>query len=414
MRFVAVLLVMVALILPLATPSQAATDFPSGTTTASLPAPQAQNCGRAQTSMAQIGAPSAQARLLASASAPQQQVGGTVTDVYVVRPGDTLSKIAAQFGTTVQAIMQANHLTNPNYIYSGQRLYIPGAAVVTATAGQLADPLFAAWIDGEAIQGESALIWLRATPGTTVYGTLRGWEGNQHIPFYRQCDLMWGLVSFDALRDTAGIYNLNLQAKAPDGRVVNATVPVTLRNGSYPMDEVIQYPSDRQRLLDPNLIRAENQRLNNLFASLPYSAPRWAGTFRKPLDSYVTNMFGYRGSVNGVPTGYHEGIDLRTRSAAYPDGIGVPIPSSAPGFVVLAEQLTVRGGTVFVDHGAGVVTGYFHMSAIDVKVGDWVDMGTIVGRSGLTGLTSGPHLHWEMRVNGRWVNPMVFVNRSIP
>lgn len=400
-------LLVVALFFALATPSQAAISGSTSTTLTNLPAAQTQDCSRVQASMAANGAPSAQARLLASHDAPQQQVGQPVTDIYIVKPGDTLSNIAARFETTVASIMERNALTNPNFIWSGQRLYIPGAAIVAATAGVLPAPLSGVWADGNPIQGEAALIWLRASPGTTVSGTLRGWEGEQYIPFYRHCDLLWGLVAFDALRDTAGIYNLNLRAKTSDGRVSAVTVPVTLSDGSYPMSEIMEYPSDREGMRDPNVIRAENQRLNTLFAGLPYSPPRWVGTFRMPLDSYITNIFGYRGAVNGVPQGYHEGIDLRARTPTY-------VPSAAAGVVVLAENLTVRGGTVFIDHGAGVVSGYFHMSRLDVKVGDYVEIGDYLGLTGATGLVTGPHLHWEMRVNGRWVNPMLFVRRAFP
>jgi murein DD-endopeptidase MepM/ murein hydrolase activator NlpD len=77
--------------------------------------------------------------------------------------------------------------------------------------------------------------------------------------------------------------------------------------------------------------------------------------------------------------------------------------------VVLADQLFVRGNAVVIDHGRGVLTGYWHMQAIKVKVGERVETGQMLGEVGTTGLSTGPHLHWEMRVNGVAVDPMQWV-----
>ncbi|MCZ7575237.1 MAG: M23 family metallopeptidase [Ardenticatenaceae bacterium] len=122
----------------------------------------------------------------------------------------------------------------------------------------------------------------------------------------------------------------------------------------------------------------------------------------------ITNGFGGRTVFNnGRGTVYHEGVD-------YGAPAGTAIRAAAPGTALLAESLTVRGNTVFLDHGAGVLSGYFHMSQIDVKPGDTVQAGDIIGKVGATGLASGPHLHWEVRVNGRWVNPRPWLQRRFP
>src|SRR5690606_32787201 len=94
--------------------------------------------------------------------------------------------------------------------------------------------------------------------------------------------------------------------------------------------------------------------------------------------------------------------------------IGDEILAAAAGRVVLAEKLTVRGNTVFLDHGAGVVTGYFHMSEIAVQPGQFVEPGELLGKVGATGLVTGPHLHWEVRVNGLWVDPTPWLERTFP
>jgi len=85
--------------------------------------------------------------------------------------------------------------------------------------------------------------------------------------------------------------------------------------------------------------------------------------------------------------------------------------AAASGIVVLAEELQVRGRAVILDHGAGVMSGYFHLSEIGVETGDRVSAGQVLGSVGATGLVTGSHLHWEMRVNGVAVNPQDWLGR---
>jgi murein DD-endopeptidase MepM/ murein hydrolase activator NlpD len=82
--------------------------------------------------------------------------------------------------------------------------------------------------------------------------------------------------------------------------------------------------------------------------------------------------------------------------------------------VVLAEPLTVRGNAVLIDHGMGLYSGYWHQSKIAVHEGQEVQTGDLIGYVGDTGLVTGPHLHWEMRLNGIAVEPLQWVMQSIP
>ncbi len=371
-------------------------------------------CAAEQSAMASLGRPSAEARLLVSGASQmglQTTVAATpstTATAYAVRAGDTLSGIAARFGTSVYALMASNQIQNPNLIFVGQRLAIPGRAAVpsaAAPAPAAAAVLDAAWIEGEAVQGDAAMIWLRAATGTSVTGKL----GEQTIYFHPHCGLLWGLVAFDALRDEPGTHTLNLTATTASGARVVGRVPITLRAGNFWSGPMLQYPSSKQPLLERSVIDGENRWLAQRFAALtnPASAPAWSGVFALPLNTRLTGSFGARGEVDGKPVGYHEGLDYRGPT-------GTPFYAPAPGTVVVAQPLTVRGGTVFVDHGAGVITGYFHMSDFAVEPGDWVNTGEPLGWTGDSGLTTGPHLHWEVRVNGRWVNPAPWLVRAVP
>jgi murein DD-endopeptidase MepM/ murein hydrolase activator NlpD len=129
--------------------------------------------------------------------------------------------------------------------------------------------------------------------------------------------------------------------------------------------------------------------------------------FGDPLgDDYPhTSPYGTRRTYGRSSTiSAHEGEDFSA-----PAGSAVTAP--AAGVVVLAEPLFVRGNAVILDHGHGVFTGYWHLQEIDVRPGERVEPGDPLGRVGSTGLSTGAHLHWEMRVNGVAVDPLQWVER---
>ena len=127
---------------------------------------------------------------------------------------------------------------------------------------------------------------------------------------------------------------------------------------------------------------------------------RWSGPFRLPVDAPVREKsFGSRRVFNGEPRSAHSGLDLAAHA-------GQDVDAPAPGRVALAENLYFSGGTVILDHGGGLFTSYFHLSQIDVKLGQVVDGGDRIGLVGATGRATGPHLHWSARLDGARINPL--------
>lgn len=155
--------------------------------------------------------------------------------------------------------------------------------------------------------------------------------------------------------------------------------------------------------IDQAAIDAERARLFELWAEI-WPEPFWESSFQEPINEYLSysSFYGARRSYNGGPyRTYHEGLDF----SAYG---GTAVYAPARGVVVLAERLYVRGGAVIIDHGLGIYSGMYHMSAVHAEPGQLVAPGDLVGEVGTTGLSTGNHLHWDMLVNGVWVDPMAW------
>lgn len=124
----------------------------------------------------------------------------------------------------------------------------------------------------------------------------------------------------------------------------------------------------------------------------------WRGSFQRPTSTVETSPFGTRRLLNGKQQSRHLGWDLDGKT-------GDPILAAQRGRAVLVEDLFYSGGTLILDHGQGLYTLYFHMSGFDVKAGDLVEKGQLVGRVGKSGRVTGPHLHFAVKLADTYVDP---------
>lgn len=126
----------------------------------------------------------------------------------------------------------------------------------------------------------------------------------------------------------------------------------------------------------------------------------WNGAFRHPRPGAVTSPFGQKRMFNNELRSRHTGLDLRADR-------GTPVYATNSGRVAVAADLYFTGNTVYLDHGFGLYTAYFHLSEIDVLgVGQWVERGERIGRVGATGRVTGPHLHWGVYLHGIPLDPL--------
>jgi murein DD-endopeptidase MepM/ murein hydrolase activator NlpD len=127
----------------------------------------------------------------------------------------------------------------------------------------------------------------------------------------------------------------------------------------------------------------------------------------KPVDGPLSSRFGVRRFFNGEERNPHSGLDFAVPS-------GTPIKTPANGKVILMGNYFFNGNTVFVDHGQGFISMFCHLSRIDVKLGQLVTRGTVVGRVGQSGRATGPHMHWNISLNDARVDPAIFINAFQP
>lgn len=127
----------------------------------------------------------------------------------------------------------------------------------------------------------------------------------------------------------------------------------------------------------------------------------------KPVDGRLSSPFGLRRFFNGEERNAHSGLDF-----AVPQGTLIKAP--ADGVVTIVADYFFNGKTVFIDHGQGFISMYCHLSAFQVKVGDEVKRGQVIGKVGATGRATGPHLHWNISLNNARVDPAIFINAFQP
>lgn len=241
-------------------------------------------------------------------------------------------------------------------------------------------------------QGQAVAVTVR----TTADGPLVIQFAGRQWPLYRQKEGWQTYLGTDP-GTASGRRQITVEAVGPDGRVVLATRFITVMRVKFTRRQ-LSFDPETSALLDPKLLVEEGRRVTAALQKLD-SGQLWEGGFATPVAGILTSGYGILSIYQGEVRGWHRGIDL-----AAPEG--TPVHAANSGIIRLAESLPVSGNGVMIDHGMGVLTSYLHMSAIEVIVNQYVNKGAVIGRVGMTGLATGPHLHWGVRVNGVYVDPL--------
>ena len=270
----------------------------------------------------------------------------------------------------------------------GTLFAIPGGPLfpdrALASSGSAERPAFS----GELTQGG----WIRGTvPAGTRALSLDG------MPVPLAIDGAW-FVAFD--RDAAR--SAILTVTAADGSV--ASWPLVIAPRAWPVENVDiprkpEGPTEAfMALRRPELARIDAAR------AMVTDAQGWRQHFIWPLKGRISGRFGSQRIYRGEPGAYHSGVDITTGQS------GTPFVAPADGVVILAAQtpFTLEGNLLMIDHGMGLNSAFLHCSQILVKEGDHVKQGQVIGRVGMSGRATGPHLHWSLKWREARLDPLLF------
>jgi len=181
---------------------------------------------------------------------------------------------------------------------------------------------------------------------------------------------------------------------------------VSLRDRSFPVQHITLSPGKAS-------LEATEYELKRIAAFKQLETPQkfWNGPFLRPNSGPITTIYGVRRYYNGelAKDYYHSGID-------YAGSEGSPVIAPAAGRVVLvgreSQGFKVHGNCIGIDHGQGVTSIFMHLSRINVKEGDFVQAGQVIGEVGATGAATGSHLHWSLYIQGQAVDPVPWRNHK--
>ena len=233
------------------------------------------------------------------------------------------------------------------------------------------------------------------------------WIGKTLSFFKTDNPKVWYALAGDDVETQPGSYDLVVTAVLPGGRVARTTKkvdigPANFTTGSVDVAENYVEPDEAGR----KQIAADEIAKTRAYARSA-AKPLWSGNFAPPVNAKPTPSFGESRILNEEKSSLHRGTD-------YPVSEGTPVLAANSGTVVLAKEMFYEGQCVIVDHGQKFFTIYMHLTKTDVNVGDKVEKGKRLGLSGATGRVTGPHVHFGVRWNGAYLDPVELVSLTLP
>ncbi|KAA6463323.1 M23 family metallopeptidase [Acidobacteria bacterium AB60] len=245
--------------------------------------------------------------------------------------------------------------------------------------------------------------WIRVTApqAESVSGE---WLGHK-IEFFKLHEGAWAALAGVDVEAPVGPSTLRVTA-TEHGSSVDLTMPVAIHAAHYRTGTLSVAPKFVQP--EPEALKQieEESKLKAKVFAESAGEPLWGGNFRAPVASQATDSFGTRRMFNKKLASIHKGADFRAP-------MGTPVHAANSGTVVLARPLYYEGNCVVIDHGMGLFTLSMHFSRIDVHEGQHVKKGEVLGLSGATGRVTGPHLHWAVRWEGAYLDPLKLLRLNL-
>ena len=257
--------------------------------------------------------------------------------------------------------------------------------------------------------------WLAVTPknptrGSIALVTFRGPKT------FKPEKIVWGTRSFPFFRNGRGAYQsllaiplstkktrfpIHLVMAAQEGEK-KSSLTLSLAKKRFPTRTI--HLKKRVKLSSKLLEKIKNERkeLHHIFGIVTPEI-MWRGRFIKPVPGGVTSPFGVRRKINGAYLSIHHGVDFRAH-------MKTPVHAINRGTVVFRKELVLSGLTIVIDHGMGLYSLYGHLSSFKVKRGDIVKKGQVIGLSGNTGRSTGPHLHLGVVLCGITADPLSIIH----
>ena len=345
-------------------------------------------------------------------------------DAAAVRalPGDTAGSLANRYGQPLDVVAALNGVTTTTRLFPGQPLLLPREGLPTDDL--LFGKIAAVDVPAQIVQGRTGFATVATSRPLSLTATWNGLPlafapaAEPELALSPAEGPIEGAAAPGSLAEQIAliptpallppdIYDFALSYATSAGVPITRTWPIEVVAGPYASQEIV-LSDEVSELLAPEIREAEFERVSAVWSQVT-ARTLWRDSFLRPIgvDFATTSPFGTRRSYNGGPySSYHAGQDFGAPE-------GTPIVAPADGTVALAAPLQVRGNAVILDHGRGIFTGYWHMVQLNVEAGQQVAAGDVLGLVGTTGLSTGAHLHWELRVRGVAVDPVQFLNEPL-
>ena len=330
-----------------------------------------------------------------------QENGSYMTTMPAIKPGQSFLEASVLSGKNTWLLAEMNGLASPTMGMPMDTYYMPSTE---ENGSNLALPgVKSIVLDNLPLyQGDTFLIKVESDQPVTVHADLASIQPT----FVDLGGVQMAYGGINVLTEP-GVYPLTMTVTYPDGSEYRFDQLVMISSGNFSIDEPLQVDPEST---GTEAEKAENDKFKSVIAAVT-PAQYWDGLWYSPAQDAdcIISQFGSRRTYNDNPgLYYHTGLDL-----GYCKGTDVYAPARGTVVGVFTDQV-VRGNSIVIDHGMGVYTTYMHLSEILVEQGDIVESGQLIGIIGTTGRSTGPHLHFEVDIQGTPVNPLTWLRREFP